>query len=135
MNIGVGSAVDLLRVVLLVTIPGLYVVRTDDGRPLRGRWLSLITAMVCCFVFMVWYVTLLANFQDKHIRFATAATVPLLQLVLLVAVLKFFSHVVGRSPASFVFHGSKQSGLDTLMHGYVFLILMIGGIALSESLK
>ena len=76
----------MLRVfslVLVTAVPLLYVLRTDDQRPLRGKCLLGITAVVAVMPPLAWYCAL-GTGPAAALHQAAAAAVPLAQLGALV---------------------------------------------------
>jgi hypothetical protein len=115
--------------VLGVGVVMLYAVRKADQRPLHGRWLLVIAAVYVIVPAVAWYEAVRLGLLRSVVRHAVALTVPLGQLALLLLALGVFERFAGRPPGQFTFHGDGQSNVDTLMHGFVFFIVGIGGFA------
>lgn len=111
---------------LVVAVPGLYVVRTKDQRPLRGLWLGWIAAIVTIVPAIAWYRALQLGFASSAANLAIATTVPFAELTLMMLSLTIFKSVVGRPPAEFTFQGQRQDNVDTLMHGLMLAVAIAG---------
>jgi hypothetical protein len=119
--------------VLSVTVPMLYVVRKSDQRPLCDRWLLGFAAIYVVAAAIGWYGAFRVGFTRLAFRHALALTVPLGQMSLLLLSIGVFKLLKGRLPAEFTFRGYGQSNADTLMHGFVFVAVGIGGLAVCAS--
>lgn len=129
------KVLDMAGLVLLIAVPVLYVLRTQDQRPLRGRWLLVIVGAVAIVPAAAWYRALHLDLAWPADALAVATTVPLAQLGALVVSLSIFKWFVGRPPARFTFQAERQDNIDTLMHGFVLFVVAIGGIFLYTSFR
>src|SRR6185437_4159088 len=127
------KVLDMAGSVLLVAVPVLYVLRTQDQRPLRGRWLLVIVGAVAIVPAAAWYRALHRDLAWPAEALALATTVPMVQLGVLVLSLSVFKLFLGRPPARFTFQGERQDNIDTLMHGFVLFVVAIGGIFMYAS--
>lgn len=121
-----------MNAALLIVVPGLYVVRTQDQRPLRGRWLIGIGAVVAILPAVMWYQAMQFSLGPSTETLAIQATVPLAQLVIVVLSLRLFQRLVGRPPARFTFLGERQDYCDTLMHGFMLFASISGMFAVAS---
>lgn len=117
---------------LLIAVPGLYVVRAQDQRPLRGRWLVAISVVVATFPALVWYLAMQFNLGPSIERLAIETTVPLAQLAIVVLSLRLFQTLFGRPPARFTFQDERQDNCDTLMHGLMLFVMIAGMFAVAS---
>src|SRR6185312_15506715 len=84
------KVLDMAGSVLLVAVPVLYVLRTQDQRPLRGRWLLVIVGAVAIVPAAAWYRALHRDLAWPAEALALATTVPMVQLGVLVLSLSVF---------------------------------------------
>jgi hypothetical protein len=133
-----GMSAELLEatsLALVVAVPTLYSFRTSDQRPLRGRWLVGIGALVACVATIAWHQAASVGMDPSALHLAFAATVPLAQLILLVLSLAISRWLVGRPPARFTFNGREQMNSDAAMHAFVLFVIEIGGIAMYATFR
>lgn len=121
--------------VLLLSVPLLYILRTGDQRPLRGRWLLAVVAAVAIVPAAAWYRAWHLDLASPAKELAMATTVPLAQLGVLVLSLSAFKYFVGRPPARFTFQRERQDNIDTLMHGFILFVIGVGGMFVYTRLR
>ena len=114
----------------------LYVMRSRKNRVLRGYPVIGATAATLALCAAGWTLAAVDAFDDRALRAAIAATVPLAQVLLLLTALRWFAARVGRDPAplpssQFV----RDETVDTLMHVFVLFVLTIGALILIVGLQ
>lgn len=114
----------------------LYLMRTSNNRVARGYPLIAAVAATLALCTAGWTLAAIDAFTTRTLRFAISATVPFVQVLVLVMSLKWFIARHGRDPARLPANQfARDTWADTLMHAFVLFVLTIGGLFLIIQLQ
>jgi hypothetical protein len=133
---GVQSALTVGTRVLAFSALLLYLMRTRKQRMIRGYPLIVAVALTFALCATGWALAAVAAFTRDPVRSALAATVPLLQVLLLAASIRWFITRVGRDPSPLpASQFARAATSDTLMHAFVLFVLTIGAFIVIVALE